>query len=186
MGALCSTPEAAFVGDWDVLATNPATKTTRKYTVYIMDEEDHQEHFEGDETGVLEDLAVADDHEFTAEVRFDDWPTAYEMKGKYDPKNHEVTSSITRPDGTWNWVWKSAASGDKAGGDVKTRGGGGKMFQWKSGHGWNDYDKQEHAILMRSFMSGHKKAKFHCRGSDYEYDYKKMKQLNKDSGRTRE
>lgn len=58
-----------------------------------------------------------------------------------------------------------------------------QKFQIKlSGH-WKDYDDKENKMLVQAFMSGFPKAKMKVRGNNYEYDFKKMKQINTESGR---
>jgi hypothetical protein len=58
-------------------------------------------------------------------------------------------------------------------------------FQVELGGQWQDYSKEENKILKRAFMAGFKTAKFHLRGQDYEYDFQKMTQRNKESGKVR-
>jgi hypothetical protein len=52
--------------------------------------------------------------------------------------------------------------------------------------GWKDYSPEEDKILKRAFMAGFPSARFELRGQKYEYDFKHMKQMNKNSGRERE
>jgi hypothetical protein len=58
-------------------------------------------------------------------------------------------------------------------------------FQVTLGGDWKDYCNQEDKILKRAYMAGFPRAKFHLRGQDYFYDFRKMVQINKDSGRER-
>jgi len=53
-------------------------------------------------------------------------------------------------------------------------------------NGWQDYEQSEDKILKRAFMAGFPSAKFHLRGQEYHYDFKKMTQINKHSGKERE
>lgn len=64
--------------------------------------------------------------------------------------------------------------------------GGAKRWQIKLENQWKDYDNQEDGILKRAYMMGQKNAKFHLRGQNYEYNFKKMKQKNKETGKERE
>merc|ERR1712118_295024 len=48
-----------------------------------------------------------------------------------------------------------------------------------------DYCNQEDKILKRAYMAGFPHAKFHLRGQDYFYDFRKMVQINRDSGKER-
>merc|ERR1719223_2086210 len=50
---------------------------------------------------------------------------------------------------------------------------------------WNDYSRDEDKILKRCFMAGFPNAKFNLRGQSYIYDFKKMVQINKDTGKER-
>lgn len=59
-------------------------------------------------------------------------------------------------------------------------------FQVKLGKDWKDYSKEEDKILKRAFMAGFKNCKFHLRGQNYEYTFKDMKQINKDTGKERD
>lgn len=43
---------------------------------------------------------------------------------------------------------------------------------------WENYGKEEDAILRRAYLVGHPHAKYHLRGQDYEYNFKTMKQIN--------
>lgn len=52
------------------------------------------------------------------------------------------------------------------------------------GH-WKDYYDEENSVICRAFMSGSKKAKYHLRGNNYEYDFNSMTQVNTDSGKSR-
>lgn len=61
-------------------------------------------------------------------------------------------------------------------------GGGGKRrpgkFQVKLSGQWQDYDDVEDKVLKRAFLIGQNSARFHLRGQDYEYNFKRMKQKN--------
>jgi len=59
-------------------------------------------------------------------------------------------------------------------------------FQWKSSWKWNKYDDKENGSLLRAYLSGFPFAQMLIRGNRYEYDFKKMQQINKDSGRKRQ
>lgn len=187
MGNKCEGQRGFIEGDWDVSATKEdSDEKARHYEVFIQEVEDYEDHFEGDETGVLRDLHIDwNENTISATVGFDseDGQT-YEMTGQINRAKRTITATVARDDGTWTWVWRSAASGEKA---KTTRGNSKKKnFQWKSAHGWNDYDSQENKCLLKAYLSGHKQAKLALRGQDYEYDFKAMKQSNTDSGRTRQ
>jgi hypothetical protein len=59
-------------------------------------------------------------------------------------------------------------------------------FQIKLGGKWTDYSTEENKILKRAFMAGFPNAKFRLRRQHYLYDFKKMVQLNIDSGKERQ
>mmetsp|Transcript_115903 Transcript_115903/g.201207 ORF Transcript_115903/g.201207 Transcript_115903/m.201207 type:complete len:233 (+) Transcript_115903:92-790(+) len=59
-------------------------------------------------------------------------------------------------------------------------------FQVKLGGDWKDYTKEEDKILKRAFMAGFPTAKFHLRGQNYIYDFKSMKQINKETRKERD
>jgi len=67
----------------------------------------------------------------------------------------------------------------------KGKGSSGTMWQIKLESSWKDYAKQEDMILKRAYMTGQKNAKFHLRGQNYEYNFKKMVQKNKDTKKER-
>merc|ERR1719442_43751 len=50
---------------------------------------------------------------------------------------------------------------------------------------WENYGKDEDAILKRAYLVGHPHAKYHLRGQDYEYNFKSMKQINLGTGKER-
>jgi len=50
---------------------------------------------------------------------------------------------------------------------------------------WKDYEKQEDMILKRAWLTGQKNAKFELRGQKYEYNFKKMLQINKKTDKER-
>lgn len=63
-------------------------------------------------------------------------------------------------------------------------------FQVKLGGEWKDYSHQEDKILKRAYMAGFPNVKFHLKGhgslcQNYIYDFRKMVQLNKDTGKER-
>jgi hypothetical protein len=60
------------------------------------------------------------------------------------------------------------------------------MFQVKLAGKWTDYSTGEDKILKRAFMAGFPNAKFRLRGQNYMYDFSKMVQINKDSGKVRQ
>merc|ERR1719388_782894 len=59
-------------------------------------------------------------------------------------------------------------------------------FQVKLGGKWEDYSNQEDKILKRAFMAGFPNAKFHHRGQNYVYDFRKMAQINTDTRKQRQ
>lgn len=59
-------------------------------------------------------------------------------------------------------------------------------FQIKLGGHWQDYEAGEDKVLKRAFMAGFPNAKFSLRGQEYVYDFKRMTQHNKQSGKDRE
>jgi len=179
-----------LVGDWDVEATNSETEEQRYYTIYIQNEDDVEEHFEGDETGEMTELHV--DHktgEFTCSVHFDnrdEEDEVHHMEGHLDGK--EAFATVEREDGEWTWHWRPADDKSKK---VATRGfkktkNKTSKFQWKSSFKWNDYDDKENSQLLRAYISGHPVAAMSLRGQHYQYDFKGMEQINKDSGRKRQ
>merc|ERR1719162_2169534 len=50
---------------------------------------------------------------------------------------------------------------------------------------WDNYGKEEDAILKRAYLVGHPRAKYQLRGQDYEYSFKSMKQINLGTGKER-
>jgi len=58
-------------------------------------------------------------------------------------------------------------------------------FQVELGGKWQDYSKEEDKILKRAFMAGFPSAKFSLRGQKYQYDFKRMVQINQGSGKER-
>jgi hypothetical protein len=79
--------------------------------------------------------------------------------------------------------------GGKGGGKGKKgKGKGDKKgkFQIKLSGNWQDYDDVEDRVLKRAFLIGQPSARFHLRGNDYEYNFKRMKQKNLKSNAERE
>lgn len=66
------------------------------------------------------------------------------------------------------------------------KGGKAGHFQVKLGGDWKDYKEDEDKILKRGFMAGFPNARFTLRGQHYTYDFKRMKQVNQDTGKERE
>jgi len=64
--------------------------------------------------------------------------------------------------------------------------GSGNKWQIMLDGKFHDYGSQEDSILKRACMIGHQHAKFHLRGQSYEYNFTKMIQTNKDSGKERQ
>jgi len=58
-------------------------------------------------------------------------------------------------------------------------------FQVKLAGDFKDYNKEEDKILKRAFMAGFPHAKFTLRGQNYTYDFGRMVQVNRDSGKER-
>jgi len=58
-------------------------------------------------------------------------------------------------------------------------------FQVKLAGDFKDYNKEEDKILKRAFMAGFPHAKFTLRGQNYSYDFGRMVQVNRDSGKER-
>jgi len=58
-------------------------------------------------------------------------------------------------------------------------------FQVKLAGDFKDYDKVEDKILKRAFMAGFPHAKFILRGQNYTYDFGRMVQVNRDTGKER-
>jgi len=58
-------------------------------------------------------------------------------------------------------------------------------FQVQLSGEWKDYGRQEDKILKRAFMAGFSYAKFQLRGQSYSYDFRRMVQTNRDSGKER-
>lgn len=190
----CSAKAHGLVGDWDVEAKNEKTGDCLYYTIFVQGEHDVEEHFEGDETGLLVNFDVDAAGTFAADVQFDDPKTgtfddgtSYEMTGTFDAKG--AKSEVERWDGKWTWTWKPAEDDledkkttTRAFGKSKNKDG---SFQWKSSFKWNNYEKKENGCLLRAYLSGHKACQYKVRDQHYEYDFKKMVQINADSGRKR-
>jgi len=74
------------------------------------------------------------------------------------------------------------AAGGKGHGKGK---GGGKQWQiWLDGK-WKDYEAQEDKILKRAYLTGQPNAKFELRGQKYEYNFKRMLQINRKTDKQR-
>jgi len=61
----------------------------------------------------------------------------------------------------------------------------GSKFQIKLAGEFKDYNKDEDRILKNAYMAGFPTAKFALRGQNYTYDFDKMVQVNRDSGKER-
>jgi len=59
-------------------------------------------------------------------------------------------------------------------------------FQIKLAGKWEDYEKQEDAILKKAYLVGHPNCKFHLRGQNYEYNFTSMTQKNLGTHKERE
>jgi len=70
-------------------------------------------------------------------------------------------------------------------GKGKGKGKGTSHWQIKLEGQWKDYCKEEDMILKRAYMTGQKNANYDFRGQNYEYNFKKMLQKNKDSRKER-
>lgn len=83
---------------------------------------------------------------------------------------------------------KGKGKGKKGKGKGKGRGvgDGGTKWQVMLGGHWTDYGGQEDGILKRAYMIGQKNCKFQLRGQRYEYNFKKMIQINKDTRKERQ
>merc|ERR1712232_1315720 len=51
---------------------------------------------------------------------------------------------------------------------------------------WKDYEGQEDRILKRAYLVGQPNVRFHLRGQDYEYNFRKMRQRNLKTNKDRE
>lgn len=51
---------------------------------------------------------------------------------------------------------------------------------------WKDYGNAEDSVMKRAYMTGQKKCRFQLRGQQYEYDFKRMVQINKDTKKYRQ
>jgi len=58
-------------------------------------------------------------------------------------------------------------------------------FQVKLGGEWKDYCNDEDKILKRAYMAGFPTARFQLRGQSYIYDFRNMKQVNRDTNKER-
>jgi len=61
----------------------------------------------------------------------------------------------------------------------------GKHFQVKLNDGWKDYDKDEDVMITRAFLVGQQHCRFTLHSARYEIDFKKMIQINLDTGKER-
>lgn len=59
-------------------------------------------------------------------------------------------------------------------------------FQIKLSGQWQNYDEVEDRVLKRAFLIGQNSARFHLRGQDYEYNFRRMKQKNLKSKQERD
>merc|ERR1719159_2283145 len=59
-------------------------------------------------------------------------------------------------------------------------------FQVKLGGDWQNYSNAEDKILKRAFMAGFPNARFHHRGQNYVYDFRRMAQINTDTSKQRQ
>jgi hypothetical protein len=59
-------------------------------------------------------------------------------------------------------------------------------FQVKLAGDFKNYNLEEDKILKRAFMAGFPHAKFTLRGQNYTYDFRRMVQVNRDSGKERQ
>jgi len=83
---------------------------------------------------------------------------------------------------------QGGGGGGKGGGKGKKGKGKGPKgkFQIKLSGNWQDYDDVEDRVLKRTFLIGQPSARFHLRGNDYEYSFKRMKQKNLKSNQERD
>lgn len=73
----------------------------------------------------------------------------------------------------------------KGKGKGKGKCGSASKFQIELEGKWENYGKEEDAILKRAYLVGHPHAKYHLRGQDYEYSFEAMKQVNLGTGKER-
>merc|ERR1740138_561122 len=59
-------------------------------------------------------------------------------------------------------------------------------FQVKLDGKWKDYDLEEDKILKRAYMIGNQSVEYSFRKTHYRYDFKEMRQINVESGKSRE
>jgi len=104
----------------------------------------------------------------------------------YKPEKHVTCKGKGK--GKGKGVGKGVGKGMGKGmglGKGKGKGSGNKWQIMLDGK-FQDYGIQEDSILKRAYMIGHQHAKFQLRGQSYEYNFKKMIQKNKDSGKERQ
>lgn len=86
-----------------------------------------------------------------------------------------VDGSVAPPAGKGKGKGKSKGKGK----------GQASRFQISLGGKWKDYGRDEDAVMKKAYMTGLKKCRFQLRGQHYEYDFKKMVQINKDTRKER-
>jgi hypothetical protein len=59
-------------------------------------------------------------------------------------------------------------------------------FQVKLDGKWKDYDPEEDKILKRAYMLGNQSVEYSFRKTHYRYDFKKMRQTNVETGKSRD
>mmetsp|Transcript_44059 Transcript_44059/g.80502 ORF Transcript_44059/g.80502 Transcript_44059/m.80502 type:complete len:282 (-) Transcript_44059:60-905(-) len=62
----------------------------------------------------------------------------------------------------------------------------GKHFQVKLGADWKDYEKDEDVLITRAFLCGQQNCRFKLKNARYEINFKKMMQINLDTGKERQ
>lgn len=77
------------------------------------------------------------------------------------------------------------AAGQGKGGGKGSRSKGGGKFQIMLENKFKDYNDDEDMILKRAWMTGQKNVKYKLRGQKYEYNFKKMIQINKETKKER-
>jgi len=98
-----------------------------------------------------------------------------------------VAPTLLSPAARHSDAWMCKASYEQGKGKGKGKGKRtGTLWQTKLDGKFQDYGTQEDMILKRAYMIGQHNAKFHLRGQNYEYNFSKMIQKNKDSGKERQ